>query len=153
MEKITERELQVFSAPYFSSINRLGFSWYYTNMFRLQIKFKMNKDKEINIKAEKFNGSLIRLLVLMENVFLRDYKEIDIYEGIATITNNWDFSEKENYYLLSNGDIIRSYYHKYYRAAIVGHIEIPKNINWDGKFDDELIKKMSKKLVERIQGV
>ena len=143
---VTDRELQVFGPRYLDIKNRLGFNWFYTEYSVVY------KPRNIKVNLKRFKGSLLDLIILLENYYLKDYKELDIYENIDTIGNNYEFSDKENYYLLSCGAVIKSQYHKYYRAYDIGYMKVPDNCRWDGKYNNELIKRISKKLVKKVKG-
>lgn len=110
---------------------------------------------EFMIKLDKLPDefSLTKLLVRIKNMGIRHLPKIDCYEGIPAIDNNSDFSERENYFLFSDGMITRFLYHKYYRAYDEFSLKNTDNYRWDGRASGLRCKRISKRLVDKLRNL
>jgi len=113
----------------------------------------LGEGKEFRISLRKLPESmtLTRLLIRLKNMSLRKYPEIDCYEGIDVINNNYDFSERENFFLFSDGSITKFYYHKSYRNHDELSINFKGKLNWDGRAYGMRCKRISEKLLDRLR--
>jgi len=151
-----DRELRQFGQPYFTQTTPGGLKWYWTDTQRIRASLSPTRNREIVVKLNKLpdNYSLTKLLVNLEDQWLKQFPEVDCYQGIAQITNNRDFSETVNYYLFEDGSITKFLYHKYHRNHDIKTIELTTYpVRWDGVAFNMRCKKISKRLAAKLTGL
>jgi len=145
---ITNRELQLFGTAYNNIEMHSGLVWYWSDWNKIRAGKML-----IDLAKLPKTYSLTMLIVKLEDKFLRTLPKVDCYQGIAALSNNYDFGDS-NYYLFSDGSLTCFTYHKYYRSNDICTLKVPfKNIKWDGHAYGLRCRKVSRSLVSRLTGL